>query len=227
VCAAAAKPRSTPVSTGRSKPSPRLSSSAFSSTLLVGVSRCSGVLLSARSGASDPHLLLLRLAAIVADPIGRSDSMFYLGAFIKIAHPSTAAGATVSASTAAGGRAATAAIMIFGIAFCSSWNGLAWIIVCIISLVIAAHGCARLTVLSLYSARKSTHSGFGPLQPPTPPAASGSSSSSSHAARPPCRARLVTGCSSYSAPSRSARAFSPSSAFQVGHSISSVFRRCH
>lgn len=57
-------------------------------------------------------------------------SMFYLGAFIKIKDDrSGSSGTAVSSSTAAAGRGATAAIMIFGASFAASINGLAWILV--------------------------------------------------------------------------------------------------
>lgn len=131
--------------------------------------------------------------------------MFYLGAYIKVAHPSTAAGAAVSASTAAGGRAATAAIMLFGIIFCASWNGLAWIIVRP-DLVVSLSPTRSLTQQQLGSARRSIRSGSGRLLPRIPRAVSGYSSSSLPAARPPCHARLGTACSSSSEPSASAPA---------------------
>ncbi|CED84031.1 mfs quinate transporter [Phaffia rhodozyma] len=55
--------------------------------------------------------------------------MFYIGAYIKVAHPASYASASLmSSSTQAGAKAATAAIFIFGMSFAASWNGLAWII---------------------------------------------------------------------------------------------------
>ncbi|KAI5476175.1 hypothetical protein MNV49_000336 [Pseudohyphozyma bogoriensis] len=57
---------------------------------------------------------------------GSAICMFYLGIYNKVGHPSTEK--VLSASTIAGGKAATAAIMIFGAIFCLGWNGLAWVI---------------------------------------------------------------------------------------------------
>lgn len=45
---------------------------------------------------------------------------------MQIGHPDTEA--VVSASTAAGGKGATAFIMLFSIFYCMGWNGLAWVI---------------------------------------------------------------------------------------------------
>ena len=51
---------------------------------------------------------------------------YYLASYIAVANPT--AGAAQSASTVAGGKAATAAIMIFGAAWSFGANGLPWII---------------------------------------------------------------------------------------------------
>ncbi|KAK7462368.1 hypothetical protein VKT23_007969 [Stygiomarasmius scandens] len=61
--------------------------------------------------------------------IGASLSGFcllYVAIYVKVGHPATQD--VISESTAAGGRAAIAFIMLFSIFYCMGWNGLAWVI---------------------------------------------------------------------------------------------------
>lgn len=53
-------------------------------------------------------------------------SLLYVAIYLKIGHPDT--DAVISASTAAGGKGATAFIMLFAIFYSMGWNGLAWVI---------------------------------------------------------------------------------------------------
>jgi len=53
-------------------------------------------------------------------------SLLYVAIYVKVGHPATQD--VISESTAAGGRAAIAFIMLFSIFYCMGWNGLAWVI---------------------------------------------------------------------------------------------------
>ncbi|EFQ35347.1 hypothetical protein CGRA01v4_13357 [Colletotrichum graminicola] len=56
--------------------------------------------------------------------------LWYVGAYVKVANPAPiiAAGGKLSASTKAGGRAATAAIMIYSVFWSFGLNGIPWIV---------------------------------------------------------------------------------------------------
>ncbi|KAI5480441.1 MFS transporter, quinate permease [Pseudohyphozyma bogoriensis] len=52
--------------------------------------------------------------------------LLYVAIYLKIGHPDTAD--VLTASTIAGGKGATAFILLFGVFYCFGWNGLAWVI---------------------------------------------------------------------------------------------------
>lgn len=56
--------------------------------------------------------------------------LWFVGAYVKIGHPADIidAGGELSASTAAGGKAATAMIMIYSVFWSFGLNGIPWIV---------------------------------------------------------------------------------------------------
>lgn len=71
-----------------------------------------------------------RRVPTIVSSLGCSLCLFYIGAYVKIGHPADIikAGKELSTSTAAGGQAATALIMIYSVFWSFGLNGIPWIV---------------------------------------------------------------------------------------------------
>ncbi|KAH7031392.1 general substrate transporter [Microdochium trichocladiopsis] len=74
--------------------------------------------------------MLGRRRPTIVSSVACSLCLWYVGAYVKIGHPADVikAGGTLDASTAAGGKAATAMIMIYSVFWSFGLNGIPWIV---------------------------------------------------------------------------------------------------